>query len=69
LPHFLLLDLLCLLDLRLVGLGNIVDELASHTVGTVSVGTVLLAELCFVEDRNISLDHHRSFSMGEGALK
>lgn len=44
------------------------DELASHTIWAIPVGAELLAELCLVEDRDISLDHHLSFHMGEGAL-
>jgi len=67
--EFFLLQLLSLLDGGLVGLRNVVNELASHAVGTVSIGTVLLAEFCFVEHGDVSLDHHRSFSMSEGALK
>ena len=44
------------------------DELASHTIWAIPVGAELLAELCLVEDRDVSLDHHLSFHMGEGAL-
>ena len=47
---------------------ELVDELASHPVGTVTIGTELLAELGLVEDRHVSLDHHLGFLMGERAL-
>ena len=63
-----LLNLLSLLDLRLIGLRNVMDELASHAIWTVAVCTKLLAKFCLVQNRHISLHHHVSFSMSEGAL-
>ena len=63
-----LFDSLDLLDGGVVGLWDVVDELAALTVGTVSIGTVLLAQLCLVKYRHVSLYHHVGLSMGERAL-
>jgi hypothetical protein len=46
-----------------------VDELAAHAVGAVPVGAVLFAQFGLVQDRNIGLDHHVIFGVGERALK
>ena len=43
-----LFNLLGLLDLWLIGLRNVMDELTSHSIRTVAIGTVLLAKLCLV---------------------
>lgn len=63
-----LLDLLGLLNLRVLSLRDVMDELASHAVGAPSVGAELLAEFCLVEDRHICFYHHVSSSMSERAL-
>jgi hypothetical protein len=55
--------------LRLSSLRHIVDELAAHAVGAVPVGAVLFAQFGLVQDRNIGLDHHVIFGVGERALK
>ena len=41
------------------------DELTSGAVRAVSVGTVLLAKLGLVENRNICLYHHVVLAMGK----
>ena len=64
-----LLDLLCLLDGGVVGLGDVVNELTSHTIRTVAIGTVLLAQLSFIKHRDICFYHHVSLSMSKGALQ
>jgi hypothetical protein len=56
------------LNLLLLGLRNVMDELASHSVWAVAIGTKLLAKFCFVEDGHIRLDHQVGSSMGKGAL-
>lgn len=63
-----LLDLLSLLNLSIVGLRSVMDELASHSVWAVSVGTVFLAQFGLIKNGHIRLDHHVSFSMSERAL-
>jgi hypothetical protein len=45
-----------------------VDELASHSIRAVAVGTVLLAHLGLVKDGDIGLDHHLGSLMSKGAL-
>ena len=51
-----------------IGLRQVMDELASSAVWAVSIGTVLLTKLGLVESGDVSLNHHVSLAMGEGAL-
>lgn len=44
------------------------NELAPLTIGTVPIGTVLLAQLGLVQNRDIRLDHHVGLAVGERAL-
>lgn len=63
---------LLLMDLSLhgrAGVNNIVNELASHSIGAITVRAVLFAELGLVKSGDISLDHHVSSTMGKGALQ
>lgn len=48
---------------------DIVNELASHSIGAITVRAELFAQLGLVESGDIGLNHHVSSSMGEGALK
>jgi hypothetical protein len=44
------------------------DELASHTVGAVAIGAVLLAQLGLVKHRHIGFYHHVILRVGKRAL-
>jgi len=44
---------------------NIVDELASHSIWAVPIGSKLFAWLSLVEDGYISFDHHLGFFMSK----
>lgn len=50
------------------GISDVMDELASHSVGTPTIGCKLLAKLSLVEVANVCLDHHVGIAMGEGTL-
>jgi len=44
------------------------DELASHTIWAVAVRTEFFAKFGFVQNWNISFNHHMGSSMGKWAL-
>ncbi len=59
---------LCLLDI-LRWVSDLMDELAPHAVGAVSIGAEFLAHFGLVEDGHVGLDHHLGLLVGEGALQ
>ena len=56
-------------NICLMVLIGVMDKLTSHSVWTISICRIFFAKFGFVQNRDISFNHHVYFSMGEGTLK